>query len=77
MRIDITRTPGVQPTLTVNGEPLDSPTFRWERSLDLPHSLVWVDGRRMYDVEVWVNGSPEGAVPEQSAAVDGLYDAAG
>lgn len=40
------------------------------------HPLVWLRGERMYDVELWIDGTFLGYVPGHSGDLEAAYEAA-
>jgi hypothetical protein len=75
VRIDISMTQSQDPVITIDGTPLESDRgLRQVDAIDLPHTLIFLDRERPYDVEVWINGKLDGAMPAQSSAVDAAYD---
>jgi hypothetical protein len=76
VRIDVIAAKDQTPTITLDGKPISrGRNLRWTDSLDLPYTLVYLDGERQYDIEVWVNGTLTGRVPSRSDAVDAAYGA--
>jgi hypothetical protein len=65
-RIDVyTDAYGDHVRLLVDGEASSSHLFT-SRSLDPAHAAVWLDGRRVYGVDLFWNGTFQFAVPESA-----------
>jgi hypothetical protein len=76
-RFEILCEPGLNRSalLTIDGELLDNPpTLVTEEYLDTLIPGVWLDGERIYDVEVWMNGRPRIRVPARSPEVDRCFE---
>lgn len=64
---------GESSVVTVNGEPTD---MRFEMSSDeaITFPAVWLDGNRVYAVEVWSEEGLVLAVPPESEEVNAAFD---
>lgn len=64
------------PALAIDGGLAPAPqSLSWVYGLGR-HPLVWLRGERMYDVELWIDGTFLGYVPGHSGDLEAAYEAA-
>lgn len=64
-----------EPVLAVDGRPLGAqPRLSWVDGLGRRHPLVWLRGERMYDVELWLDGTFVGYVPRRDGDLEADYE---
>jgi hypothetical protein len=62
-------------TLAVDGRHLGPrPRLSWVDGVGRRHPLVWLRGERMYDVELWLDGTFVGYVPDRTFDIEADYE---
>lgn len=63
------------PHVFLNGRKLVQPfTFRTRQQIGVPTTGVWLNGQRIFDVEVWVDGNLVAKVGARTDELDRWYD---
>lgn len=76
VRIELNVTPDGRATVDVDGCPAPARPVSWLDGIHQPHLLVWLEHRRQYDVELWLEGELVGYVPGPAPEVEAAYDEA-
>lgn len=74
MIVVFTVTGGLDPSVEVDGAPLDHRDVRWVDHEEMPFAGVYIAGEPQYDTEVWVDGVLTHVVPPRSDATVEVYE---
>ena len=64
--MDSSHTVDTPPVVTLDGEPLGDQTFRLIDSLGAPFARAYLREERLFDIEVWIDGTLRHMIPRAS-----------